>query len=164
MKAAADATDQGDDITIPTVLVSKRDGAWIRREIGTNEVTVMVSWDLPEEQKSLDVNWSLWAQTFDAEALRFKADDYPQQDSVLSTFAAIAKALDADTARAEGRKYYAAFRPRYLVKDGNDKKLNCGAGGVAWNPMHPHCGRQCSNEGRYCTADPDGKSKQAYEI
>ena len=70
MKAAADATDQGDDITIPTVLVSKRDGAWLRREIGTNEVTVMVCWDLPEEQKSLDVNWSLWAQTFDAEKRR----------------------------------------------------------------------------------------------
>jgi hypothetical protein len=153
--------DQGEDITIPTILISKHDGDWIKGQLDQQEeVSVQVSWALPEEQKSLDVEWSVWAQTFDTEALRFKAEDFPQPDSVMQTLSAIATALDADAAKANSRKYYAAFRPRYFVKDGSSAALGCGAGGVSWNPLHPHCGRQCSNDGRYCTADPDGKSAQ----
>ena len=99
------------------------------------------------------IDGSVTAASAESGAVIFRSGPHKAE-----TFAAIAEALDADTAKAQGRTHYATFAPHYFVEAGSDDKLKCGSGGEAWNPLHPHCGRQCSNQGRYVS---DTKAQHA---
>jgi hypothetical protein len=126
------------DITIPSFIISQRDGNLIKscfqgKTCTGSDTTIVasLSWDLPATDGT--VEWQMWSSSWDTGAVRFKKE-----------FENVAIALGSS----------AKFTPHYFVFDG-----------VEWgcNTADHLCGSQCIGNGLYCAADPNSKLDDGLE-
>eukprot|EP00808_Paulinella_micropora_P010849 g70477.t1 len=115
----------GNDITIPSMLVYKRDGAKIKTELQQNKTVVLrMAWDVPIDNDGT-VNWKLWTSPWEPMTRDFKG-----------TFKNAVQKLGSR----------ANFTANFYIIDGSRNGCTRSA---------DHCGNTCTNEGRYCYTDPD---------
>ena len=131
----------GSDIKIPSVMVKYSVGLKLRDACNSTHpgyagpVMASITWDIPSPDDH--VEWQLWSSSNDlSDAEAFKLQ-----------FGPVAQQLELS-----GR---ASFSPRYFFFNGSvfgclDRRATVPSTGFA-------CGRQCTNDGRYCTEDPDGR-------
>ena len=117
----------GGSITIPSMIISKKDGD-ILHEYLTNPdrkgvvVEASIEYGLPESDV---VDYTLWTSALDPQALDFKQG-----------FGDIAQSIELKT----------RFSARYFIVNGTS--YGCDRDSQI-------CGNQCTNKGKYCAVDPD---------
>lgn len=119
----------GSDISIPTFMLRKPDADLMKQTLkGGETVQVEMTWDVPAASTDGVVTYDLWMTLAD-----------PNVEDFMMKFPAIAEAL--------GDR--AMFTPHYYIYDGI--ATNCrgtdGGNNVCYN--------LCTNQGRYCSTDPD---------
>lgn len=123
----------GGNIAIPSLCISKKDGDTLKEELaaapagGMGGVAVKFSWNLPHPDNR--VEWDFWTSSDNAFSIKFKKE-----------FAPVAEALGKHT----------LMSPHYEFVDGK-RQYNC----FHEDPKQRICGNQCTNQGRYCSFDPD---------
>lgn len=116
----------GADISIPSMLMFKRDADLVKEEVKNNRpVQMEMAWSLPTPDDR--VEYDLWTTPADKVSKDF-----------LKTFKKIAVGL--------GEKAY--FTPHMYIYDG--VRSNCQG-----NANDSFCYNLCTNNGRYCATDPD---------
>eukprot|EP00548_Thalassiothrix_antarctica_P007922 CAMPEP_0194139788 /NCGR_PEP_ID=MMETSP0152-20130528/9393_1 /TAXON_ID=1049557 /ORGANISM="Thalassiothrix antarctica, Strain L6-D1" /LENGTH=384 /DNA_ID=CAMNT_0038837747 /DNA_START=81 /DNA_END=1232 /DNA_ORIENTATION=+ len=121
----------GSDITIPSFLMFKQDADLIKAELIENHmVRLEMAWPLPNPD--VRVEYELWTTPTDAIGRGFELQ-----------FKSAATAL--------GNRAY--FTPHMSVYDGI--KMGCGSNRTDYDGVNP-CSDLCSENGRYCSTDPDG--------
>jgi hypothetical protein len=116
----------GYDITIPSVLLFKQDADPIKAALMHGQpVRMELSWSLPNPDNH--VEWDLWTSPTDYVSSQFKLE-----------FKEAAVALGAS----------ATFTPHMYIYDGI-------AAGCRSDEGFNMCFNLCTNNGRYCAADPD---------
>eukprot|EP00560_Eucampia_antarctica_P007971 CAMPEP_0197824116 /NCGR_PEP_ID=MMETSP1437-20131217/1419_1 /TAXON_ID=49252 ORGANISM="Eucampia antarctica, Strain CCMP1452" /NCGR_SAMPLE_ID=MMETSP1437 /ASSEMBLY_ACC=CAM_ASM_001096 /LENGTH=536 /DNA_ID=CAMNT_0043423625 /DNA_START=33 /DNA_END=1643 /DNA_ORIENTATION=- len=116
----------GRDISIPSFLMFKVDAAKIKDEVKENHmVQVEMGWSIPSPDDR--VEYELWFYPSNVNSKEF-----------MKTWAPLAKALD----------YHAKFTPHMFIYDG--LKSHCQNDGG-----ENMCYNLCTNQGRYCSTDPD---------
>ncbi len=119
----------GKSITTPSMIIHQADGQDIYDVLSTTQdVLLQLTFTLPNPDGN--VQWEYWTSSNDpppSNGHEFK-----------HTFGQAAKLLDGSH----------TFIPRYLVIDGAWPGYNCVHTG--------RCGKQCTNDGRYCAVDPEG--------
>jgi hypothetical protein len=90
---------------------------------------VKLTWDIPSPDDN--VEWSLWTSSNDANSVNFKHEFLTPATRLTNT----------------------TFTPHYLTIDGS--WFDCTT--PRTNPRLPkwRCGKQCTNNGRYCAEDPE---------
>jgi hypothetical protein len=115
----------GNDITIPSVLIFKQDADPIKSAIKKHTVRIELAWSLPNPDDH--VEWELWTSPTDYVSKEFKTE-------FKSAIAALGDS--------------ATFTPHMYIYDGL-------AAGCRNDEGKSECFNLCTNEGRYCAADPD---------
>lgn len=116
----------GADITIPSYLMFKHDADIIKAELVANRpVQIEMSWNLPSPDDR--VEYDLWTTPSDIVSRDF-----------LRSFKVIAEAL----------KDHAYFTPHMYIYDGIRSQCQ-------GNNGQNYCANLCTNNGRYCSTDPD---------
>jgi hypothetical protein len=145
-------------ITIPSVFISQADGAWLRQQLSlqpASGVRVQLGWHV--HRKAARVRFELWSTSFDVRVLTRQRKRTAQADPGYDAGGAVHASLLGDfRAIAEALAQHADFAPRFLLIRG--RAWGCD---LNFNAVHPRCGRQCSNSGRYCMATPAAGSAAA---
>lgn len=116
----------GYDITIPSVLIFKQDADPIKAALLKHKsVRMEMAWSLPNMDSH--VEWDLWTSPTDYVSSQFKNE-----------FGVAVKAFAGQ----------ATFTPHMYIYDGIAAKCRNAEG-------KSECFNLCTNEGRYCAADPD---------
>lgn len=115
----------GGSIHIPSVIISFQDGNTIKEFLKQKKILI-ASLKWGVPHPEKFVDWSLWTSSLDDSSVELKRNFR----DVIESF--------GDTSK---------FEPHYIMIDGD--VYGCtGSGGTA-------CGNQCTNQGRYCSADPE---------
>eukprot|EP00929_Paragymnodinium_shiwhaense_P091046 TRINITY_DN5109_c0_g1_i1.p1 TRINITY_DN5109_c0_g1~~TRINITY_DN5109_c0_g1_i1.p1 ORF type:complete len:525 (+),score=49.88 TRINITY_DN5109_c0_g1_i1:138-1712(+) len=122
------------DVRLPSILISNRDGEVLRQGLSAASAPVIakISWAMPSPDDH--VEWELWSTSSD-----------------LSRYE-VFKLQFAHVARKIGDSGRASFTPRFGMMDGFEYGCD-----EAWIGTETgfRCGNQCTNQGRYCSEDPD---------
>jgi hypothetical protein len=120
----------GANVNTPSLMIKQADGATIKTYMTNNptvQITVALEYSIPNPDNR--VEWDLWTTVNDDAAKSFKR-----------TFTEAMKVLRNET----------FFTPHFFLLSGDTN--GCKVSGDVDLP----CGNQCTNNGRYCAADPDG--------
>jgi len=137
----------GDNIGIPSVIVSKQDSTNIKSalcnlsdkskcgdnptgDFSGNSVFMSISWDVPSDDDT--VTWEMWTSSEDWYGAEFKSE-----------FSRVAKDVDFEMSTH--------FTPHYLFADGHDW-------GCVGASNTNQCPDECTNNGLYCSEMPQGDS------
>jgi len=121
----------GSDISIPSVLMFKRDADMVKDELTANRpIQFEMTWGLPDTDDR--VEYELWTTPVESFSRNF-----------LHGFKTVAEAL--------GNRAY--FTPYMYIHDGI--RSHCQG-----NSGENFCYNLCTNNGRYCTTDPDTDQKK----
>jgi hypothetical protein len=116
----------GADISVPSYLMFKHDADIIKAELIANRpVQIEMSWNLPSPDDR--VEYDLWTTPSDVVSKDF-----------LRSFKVIAEALGD----------HAYFTPHMYIYDGIRSQCQ-------GNNGQNYCANLCTNNGRYCSTDPD---------
>ena len=125
----------GSDISIPSILMFKRDADMVKDELTANRpVQLEMTWSLPDTDDR--VEYDLWTTPVDSFSRNF-----------LHGFKTVAEAL--------GDRAY--FTPHMYIHDGI--RSHCQG-----NSGENFCYNLCTNNGRYCTTDPEKKGISGADV
>lgn len=153
----------GDKVLIPSMFITKEDVDYIQEHLAKMAdakvesdiglMTASMSWDFQPKGRGEKVHWEFWSSSFDPHAFDLKRGGMWARQSVLDDLSLFAVAL-APAAR---------FTPHYYVVPGKLWQCTTARHGKPFDVRSPHCGRQCSNSGRYCVVDRSGASELGFD-
>jgi hypothetical protein len=133
-------------------MISSDDGDYLmsflrggsRHEDGQGAPKLLLDYTMKRSGK---VSWQLWSSSFDENALQIDPNKYQTASQGLTSPDGFAPNLLTQFDRIAAALGPAAdFTPHFFIVPGANGKCDTTS----------DCGQQCTNRGRYCTADPDG--------